>query len=242
MGAPLLHRLPSTGRYDKKYRVHGYDHLIVEAYYSDSEDRKPEFGYWAVLDSRFSALDKHRRGTVFTANYLSDIRSWIKSGGAKLWDPEKRKADADWRPVPDGWLPNDGRLQAKRRIPFRPFGEKGSIAHQAAGTVEVWKPVKRNPRPSPVAIDMRGKRYAVVPGYIRSADGQRHHINFGALTWLYGVNPAECIEMDGGSEKGWNQEGRESLIWLYPQDSYEEYLSMREELAKGDDAFKLVEP
>lgn len=242
MAEPLLHRLPSTSRYDKKYRVHGHEHLVVEAYYADTEDGKPEFGCWQLLDTKFSALDRYKRQIVFSSTYLSDIRSWLKAGGAALWDPEKRKVDRDWKPIPDGWLPDDSRLEAKRRVPFRPFGEKGSRAHQAVRTVEAWKPRKRGPRPSPSPVDMEVKKYAVVPGYTRSSGGQRHFINFGALTWLYGVNPAECIEMHGEKEKGWNQDGRESLIWLYPQNSYEDYLSMREELGRGDDAFKLVEP
>jgi hypothetical protein len=242
MGRSLLHRIPSAERYDKKYQVHGHEHLTVEAYYADSEDGKPEFGYWWVRDNRFSALDRHRRETVFVATYLADIRSWLKAGGASLWDPEKRKADRSWKPIPDGWDSGDERLEAKRRIPFKPFGEKGSIASKAAPSdITPVEQSKRKPE-NPAPRDMTGKKYAVCPGYTRSSGGQRHYINFGALTWLYGVNPAECVEMDGEKEKGWNQEGREGLIWLYPQNEYEDYLSMREELERGEDAFKLVEP
>lgn len=238
MAEPLLHRMLSTGRYDKKYRVHGYDHLIVEAYYADAEDGKPEFGCWWVLDIRFSALDRHRRQIVFSSTYLSDIRSWLKAGGAALWDPEKRVADSEWKPTPEGWAPDDSRLAARRRTPFRPFGEKGSRAHQMA------RPAEPEPGDYPLFPGgLKGKKYAVAPGWVTSVnDGQRHWIGFGALTWLYGVNPAECIEVKGEQERGWNDELRAHLIWLYPQRKYEDYESMKEELAKGEDAFKLIEP
>lgn len=237
---PLLHRMPSTGRYDKKYRVHGHDHLIVEAYYSDAEDSKPEFGCWWVIDTRFSALDKYGRQIVISSTYLSDIRSWLKAGGASIWDPEKRKADKGWKPVPDDWIPEDSRLTAARRTPFRPFGEKGSRAMEMASRKE------EVPEPSDYPLFPRGlagKKYAVAPGWITSAnDGQRHWIGFGALTWLYGVNPAECVKVDGEADRGWNDDARAHLIWLYPQNKYEDYESMKEELARGEDAFKLTEP
>lgn len=239
MSEPLMHRLPSATRYDKKYRVHGHDHLIVEAYYSDAADgKKPEFGYWGVHDSRFSALDKYRRGTVLTATYLSDIRSWIKAGGANLWDPEKRKTDREWKPVPEGWTPGDERLEARRRVPFRPYGEKGSRAHQAARRAEARATENAPSHP----VDPKSKKYAVAPGYVTSVnDGQKHWIGFGALTWLYGVKPSECIRVEQ-DEPGWNREGLEHLIWLHPQRRHEDYESMKEELARGDDAFKLIEP
>lgn len=87
------------------------------------------------------------------------------------------------------------------------------------------------------------KKYAVVPGWITSVnDGQRHWIGFGALTWLYGVNPAECVKVDDETERGWNDDMRAHLIWLHPQRRHEDYESMKEELARGEDAFKLVEP
>lgn len=241
MAEPLLHRLPSTGKYDKKYQVHGHDHLIVEAYYSDAEDGKPEFGCWWVIDTRFSALDRQRRQIVFSSTYLSDIRSWLKAGGAKLWDPERRKTDKDWKPIPEGWLPDDGRLEAKRRVPFRPFGETGSRAHQVARRTEGQE---QEPSDYPLyPRGLTGKKYAVVPGWITSVnDGQRHWIGFGALTWLYGVSPAECIKVDDETERGWNDDMRAHLIWLYPQRRHEDYESMKEELARGEDAFKLIEP
>lgn len=242
MAEPLLHRLPSTGKYDKKYQVRGYKHLLVEAYYADAEDGKPEFGCWWLLDTRFSDLDRHRRRIVFSATYLSDIRSWLKAGGAALWDPDKRKADETWKPLPEGWAPDDSRLTARRRTPFKPFGEKGSRAVMEA---TARRPVQAQ-EPSDYPLfpgDLKGKKYAVVPGWVRSVnDGQRHWIGFGALTWLYGVNPAECVEVKDKQERGWNDELWAHLIWLYPQKRYEDYESMKEELAKGEDAFKLIEP
>jgi hypothetical protein len=83
----------------------------------------------------------------------------------------------------------------------------------------------------------------VAPGWVRSVnDGQRHWIGFGALTWLYGVNPNECILVSEKTARGREPKAYERLIWLHPQRNYEDYESMREELARGEDAFKLVEP
>lgn len=245
MAEPLLHRLPSGSRYEEKYSVHGHDHLTVEAYYAEPEDGKPEFCYWWVRDNRFSALDRYRRETVLVATYLSDIRSWLKAGGADLWDPDKRKTDRDWKPVPAGWDPEDERMNAKRRIPFRPFGEKGSRASRAVLRDDVQM-LEKKPAPAdspPRVSSSVGKRYAVAPGWITSAnDRQRHWIGFGALTWLYGVDPAECLLADGKAELGWSEEFSRSLVWLYPQYRYEDYEFLKEELARGDDAFKLTEP
>lgn len=83
----------------------------------------------------------------------------------------------------------------------------------------------------------------MVPGWITSEnDRQRHWIGFGALTWLYGVDPAECLLADGEQDRGWSQEFREGLVWLYPQYRHGDYEALKEELARGDDAFRLVEP
>lgn len=73
-------------------------------------------------------------------------------------------------------------------------------------------------------------------------DGQRHFIGFGALTWLYGVNPSECIRVSEDQQMGREPESYRHLIWLHPQRHYEDYESMRKELARGEDAFKLIEP
>ncbi|MFE0472470.1 hypothetical protein ACFW2V_12735 [Streptomyces sp. NPDC058947] len=71
---------------------------------------------------------------------------------------------------------------------------------------------------------------------------ERHFIGFGALTWLYGVKPSDCIEVPEEWQDGPEPEELRHLIWLYPQHHVGGYEAMREELARGDDAFKLVEP
>lgn len=43
------------------------------------------------------------------------------------------------------------------------------------------------------------KKYAILPGYVFSrSDGDRHFITAKQLIQLYGVNPAECIEVGEG--------------------------------------------
>lgn len=42
--------------------------------------------------------------------------------------------------------------------------------------------------------------------------------------------------------RGQEPEAYQHLIYLYPQRNYQDYESMKQELARGEDAFKLVEP
>lgn len=60
------------------------------------------------------------------------------------------------------------------------------------------------------------KRYTVWPGYVRSAsDGDRHYVGFLSLCRLYGVNPAECINVDGlRNVLGYSREFLDSLPQL----------------------------
>jgi len=68
----------------------------------------------------------------------------------------------------------------------------------ANGAGGVWKPA--------------GKRYLVVPGWVRSrVDGDRHWIGAERLMRLYGVDPAECVISRGGMV------GRHELRLLIPR-------------------------
>jgi hypothetical protein len=102
MVKPVLSRLEPRGRV-QRYGVTGFDHLVVEAQYSDEDYRKPQLQDWVVIDTRFDqAFDKWSRWFVWLGPALSDVRNWVRAGGPSLWDPEKRKADKDWWPAPDG--------------------------------------------------------------------------------------------------------------------------------------------
>lgn len=253
MSKPLLKRLESTNRYEKSYQIYGFDHLIVEANFDDPDHGRPTQYGWSVLDTRYTVLNKYRRHYVIYLDTLAEVRSWIRAGGPILWDPEKRKTDRDWKPIPDGWTPAEARSQVprrsdpgvgrKRRVGTGPSGDR-AVRGGGGGQDRDRDPETGGLSDRPLGpLVLTGKKYAVCPGWVRSVnDGQRHFIGFGALTWLYGVNPNECVLMDGERERGWSLDVRESLIWLYPQKRYEDYESMKQELARGEDAFKLVEP
>lgn len=88
--------------------------------------------------------------------------------------------------------------------------------------------------------DVVGKKYAVCPGYVRSEnDGDRHYIGFSALVRLYGVDPTECLLVSPQAQDSTLPPYVEELIWLYPQRHSRQYDEMREELARGDDTFKV---
>jgi len=63
------------------------------------------------------------------------------------------------------------------------------------------------------------KRYAVHPGYVDSAnDGDTHFIGFRQLCSLYGIDPAECINMRADmAYHGLSRNDIHSLIALYPR-------------------------
>lgn len=84
------------------------------------------------------------------------------------------------------------------------------------------------------------KKYAVCPGRVRSEnDGEWRHVGFEALVRLYGVDPADCLLVPEEAEGGKLPEVVENLIWLRPERDGRLYNEMREQLARGEDAFKL---
>jgi hypothetical protein len=229
---PLLHRLGSERTDDLRYEIVGYEHLAVEPEYCGSS--KPQ--YWTVRDIRFNAgLDRWNRWQVLVVPRLEVARSWVRAGGPALWDPERRKTDRNWRPIPEGWQAGEAGSEVPRRT------NRG--VHDAGGPDRRRDPDDRHPahrefRPSGTT----GKKYAVCPGYVTSDDGQRHFIGFGALTWLYGVRPSECLHVDPEAQGEKLPSYVEELIWLHPQPSLRHYAAIREELARGEDAFKLEDP
>lgn len=249
MSKPLLKWLPSSSRFEKTYQVHGFEHLVVEAEFEDGEGRRNlRIMYWVIRDTTFSVFDKWRRWQVLIVPTLDVARSWLRAGGASLWDPEKRKINRDWKPIPNGWSIEEARSE----VPCRTASGDGNgerLGAERRRDREVRREDSRADRRrdcdpgEPVdRKELKQKRFAVCPDYVHSDDGNRHWISFGALTWLYGVDPSECIEVDDRWEKGHRREDHEHLIWLHPQRDGTEYNKMKQELAKGEDAFKLVEP
>lgn len=249
-GKPLLHRLPSSSRFEKRYQVHGFEHLVVEAEFEDgSEHRHPQFMYWLIRDTRFtSGLDKWARWQVLVVPTLGVVRSWLRAGGASLWDPEKRKISRDWNPIPDGWSIEEARSEVPSRT--NPgIRDKRGLGGGRRRDREVRRgngksDLRRDPNPgSPIdPVELIRKKFAVFPGHVTSVNGGQHHyIGFGALTWLYGVNPAECVRADL-EENGRPPDAYDHLIHLHPQQHARAYDEFKEELARGEDAFKLIEP
>lgn len=82
-----------------RWGIHGYEHLYVEAQHGGQA--RP-YG-WEVVDSRFTpGMDRWRRAHVIFRRGLDEVREWVQAGGPALWDPEKRKTDRDWEPIPEG--------------------------------------------------------------------------------------------------------------------------------------------
>lgn len=251
MTKPLLKRLPSTSRFDKTYQVHGFEHLVVEAEFADGDERKtPVPMYWLIRDTRFSSgLDKWNRWQVLVIPTLDVARSWLRAGGASLWDPEKRKIDRDWKPLPDGWSIEEARSEVQSRSPAG-NSDGSRLGNERRRDREVRREDsgadrRRDHDPGEPADrgKLKKKRFAVCPGRVTSIiDGQSHYIGFGVLTLLYGVDPAECICVTPTREKGFKADAYSHLIWLRPKLHPMQYVEMREELAHLDGSLKLVEP
>jgi hypothetical protein len=102
MGKPVLSRMEPDD-FVQRYGIPGFPHLVVEGCYSGSDsDRVASLYGWSVHDGRYTpGLDRWRRNTVIFRYTLAEIREWVREGGPSLWDPERRKADTSWEPVPD---------------------------------------------------------------------------------------------------------------------------------------------
>lgn len=75
------------------------------------------------------------------------------------------------------------------------------------------------------------KKYICYEGYVRSADGDVHHIAASRLPDLYKVNPAECIFVGMNDEReklrGYTQEHLNTMIKLSPRNDGDYTLSGR---------------
>lgn len=251
MGKPLLRRMEPDD-FRQRYGIHGSDHLIVEGAYSH-EGGPAKLHGWYIRDTRFTeGMDKWARWLVISLTSLGEVRDWVRAGGPALWDPERRKADKNWRPIPEGMERGQEGSGARGEVPGRADpgvgpqrrvggGRRVSVRGEGRGKdrcsdAEPGRPTHREFRPG----DVVGKRYAVCPGWVTSENyGDRHFIDFGALTWLYGVRPSECLLIPHEMQDFRMPSYVEELIWLHPQQDGRGYDEMREELARGDDAFKL---
>lgn len=152
-------------------------------------------------------------------------RSWCEQAGAEA----------------RGEVP--GRTDPGVRDPRGLGGERGRAVRRGNGGRD------RNGDPAPRRTadrsfrqgDIEGKKYAVCPGFVVSAnsDGNRHFVSFEALARLYGVKPEECLLIPPTEQGVKLGDQREDLIWLYPQRRGADYDVIRRELARGPDAFKL---
>lgn len=65
---------------------------------------------------------------------------------------------------------------------------------------------------------MSNTKYLVRPGYVRSkSDGDEHYISFKQLCDLYGVNPAECMNLEMANMHGYNPDLFDGLPVLEPR-------------------------
>lgn len=106
MGKPVLSRMEPDD-FVQRYGIPGFPHLVVEGCYSSSDsDRVASLYGWSVHDSRFTpGLDRWGRNTVIFRYTLGEVREWVLAGGPGLWDPDRRKTDKKWEPVPDALVP-----------------------------------------------------------------------------------------------------------------------------------------
>ena len=115
------------------------------------------------------------------------------------------------------------------------MGRKGvTTGGQAQGGAQ--NPPGQDPWPG----DVKGKKYAVCPGWITARlGGGRRFVDFETLADLYRVNPSECVEVPPDMQDQAEPPQLKDFIWLHPQADGQRYADMREELARGEDAFKL---
>lgn len=243
---PALFRMEPDD-FVSRWGVHGCDHLYVEGSY----DETGKLYGWTILDKRFTpGLDRWNRAFVLFVDSLQEVRDWVHAGGPALWDPERRKVDKKWRPVPDEWQAREARGEAPGRTDSgvrsgqRVVGggqgslQRGRRGEGCEGVVGAGQSTHR----SFWSSDVDGKKYAVCPSFVVGPTGERYFIDFDALAWLYGVKPSECLEVPPGAQDGKLPDKVESLVWLYPRERLEDYEALRAELARGRDAFKLEEP
>lgn len=97
---PVLFRMEPRDHV-RRYGIYGHRHLVAEGAYCEDVRGGVELYGWEVRDLRFrTALDQYDRGHVILLETLSEVRDWVRAGGPELWNPERRKADRKWRPVP----------------------------------------------------------------------------------------------------------------------------------------------
>jgi len=101
MGKPVLSRMEPDD-FVQRYGIPGFPHLVVEGCYSESGGGASVALYgWSVHDGRYTpGLDRWNRNTVIFRYTLAEVREWVQEGGPGLWDPERRKTDKSWEPVP----------------------------------------------------------------------------------------------------------------------------------------------
>lgn len=124
-------------------------------------------------------------------------------------------------------------------------GRKSEPASADAQDAVSAGPLQEGQQPVPEfkAQDVAGKRYAVCPDWVTPDDGSgRQFINFTALAGLYGVDLSECLHVPPEAQNRKQPPFMEDLVWLHPQRDVRQYDEMREELARGDDAFKVEDP
>lgn len=121
MGKSVLVRLESRD-FVSRWGIPGHDHLVVESLHDEPSGRRHA---WMVRDCRFSdGMDRWNRSMVIIRGALDEVRDWVRAGGPALWDPERRKEDKRWQPVPDALIllsPPEGEEEVD--------GESGEMTH-----------------------------------------------------------------------------------------------------------------
>lgn len=85
------------------------------------------------------------------------------------------------------------------------------------------------------------KNYLVKPGYIRSrSDGDEHYISFHQLCDLYGVSPAECLNLEMADMHGYSPDYFKNTPVLTPRFDGKYELPAVGERAVGQDTPKEI--